>query len=220
MGGPVPSMAEILRRAIESRLGDLYTAGVGEIQAYYPDTQTADIAPVVRRPLPTEDDVIVYEDLPILPNVPVLFPRGGAYSITWPLVKGDFCDLLIQTYSFAQWRQSGETSDAGDIRPHHLGNAIAIPGLAPNANPIDPAQASAAAIIIEGPAIWLGKDATEFIALAGKVDAQLTALKTKFAAWTPVAGDGGAALKTLLTALISGPPAWPASVAASKAKAK
>lgn len=40
--------------------------------------------------------------------------------------------------------------------------------------------------------------------------ADLQALKSVFQSWTPVAGDGGAALKTLLTTLFTGPPTWPA----------
>ncbi len=61
---------------------------------------------------------------------------------------------------------------------------------------------------------------SDFVALAAKVDAQLAALDAVFSAWTPVAFDGGLALKTLLTALQIGPPTWPASVAATKAKAE
>lgn len=53
-----------------------------------------------------------------------------------------------------------------------------------------------------------------FIALASRVDAELTALKAVFNGWTPVPNDGGAALKTAMTS------GWtPTTVAATKAKA-
>lgn len=61
---------------------------------------------------------------------------------------------------------------------------------------------------------------TDFVALAGLVLAQLEALRDAIAGWTPVPNDGGAALKTALTALFVGPPAWPASVAAEKLRAR
>lgn len=41
-------------------------------------------------------------------------------------------------------------------------------------------------------------------------NAALTALKNAIVNWTPVANDGGAALKVALTALFTGPPVWPA----------
>jgi hypothetical protein len=59
--------------------------------------------------------------------------------------------------------------------------------------------------------------AADFLALASKVDAVFTSLRSIFTAWTPVPNDGGAALKTLLDA--ASPAGWhPASVAAARAK--
>ncbi len=57
---------------------------------------------------------------------------------------------------------------------------------------------------------------TDFVALASKVDAQITALKDVFSSWTPVASDGGAALKVLLTSLLGS--GWPHSTASSSVK--
>jgi phage baseplate assembly protein V len=48
--------------------------------------------------------------------------------------------------------------------------------------------------------------------------ADLTALKSAINGWTPVAGDGGAALKAALLALFAGPPAWPAGTSVLKAE--
>jgi len=48
--------------------------------------------------------------------------------------------------------------------------------------------------------------------------ADLDALKSAISGWTPVAGDGGAALKAALMALFSGPPAWPSGTAVFNAE--
>jgi hypothetical protein len=64
--------------------------------------------------------------------------------------------------------------------------------------------------------VEIGASATQFVALASLVEAQLTALKTAISGAATVANDGGAAFKTnLLTALAS----WPATTAATKTKA-
>ena len=59
--------------------------------------------------------------------------------------------------------------------------------------------------------------ATSFVSLASITDADLNQLKATLVSWTPVPGDGGTALKTLLTTLFS--TGWPTSTAATKVKA-
>lgn len=165
--------AELIRLAIESRLGDVYTALPGRIESYDAATQTADVAPTVRRAVPTgPEGAPKLEDIPVIPNVPILFPRGGAFSVTWPLEKGNHVVLIFMTYALAQWRKTGKTADPGDLRLHHVNNAVAIPILAPNGQAVPEAQASANSFTIVGPLITLGAaDATDFAALASKVDA-------------------------------------------------
>lgn len=73
-------------------------------------------------------------------------------------------------------------------------------------------------IVVEDSEIRLGSDsASSFVALANLTDSQFSALKTALNSWVPVPGDGGAALKTILTGLFA---TWPASVAATKVKAE
>lgn len=51
------------------------------------------------------------------------------------------------------------------------------------------------------------------VALYDLVDAQLGAIATAFGAWVPVPMDGGAALKTIVAALIAG--GWPVTTGSS-----
>lgn len=73
-------------------------------------------------------------------------------------------------------------------------------------------------VVIVAPSVRLGSDsAADPVALSSKVAAELGALKTAFSSWVPVPGDGGAALKAILTALFV---TWPGSVAAGKVTAE
>lgn len=206
-----PTQAEVIRRIIDSRILDMQISMPGRIETYYPDTQTADVTPVIKRPLFTEDDDLVHEALPVVPNVQVLFPRGGGYSITWPLSPGDHVELVFQTYSTAQWRQSGLVSEPGDLRHAHLANAFAIPGVAPNAGALDAAQAGLNALVIEGPDIRLGKDATEFVALSNLVHTELAAIASALGGLIAPNGGGAVTGNTYTSA---------GNVAATKVKAK
>ncbi len=105
-------------------------------------------------------------------------------------VSGDPCLLVFSEEQF-----SGELASTGSARRHGL-YAVAVPLVA------RPGQS------------------TDFVALAGLVLAQLEALRDAINGWVPVPTDGGAALKVALQALFIGPPIWPASVAASKLRAR
>jgi len=211
-----PTLAEIIRNAIASRLSDLHVALPGRIESYDPSTQTAEVLPMIRRAIPDTAGAIQHEDLPKIPNVPVLFPRGSAdtYSITWPIAVGDFVLLVFNSWAIGQWRETGAVSNPVDLGKHGLGNPIAIPGIAPKTGsiPTDPA-----ALVIEGAEVKVGPAAVDFVAMNAKVLAELGSIASALSSHTHggvTAGSG-----------TSGPPAAPpytppADVASTKLKAE
>lgn len=71
---------------------------------------------------------------------------------------------------------------------------------------------------ITAPEVRLGSDsATELVALASLVEAQLTTLRTAISTASVTSGDGGAAFKSSLLGALAD---WPASTAAAKVKAE
>lgn len=124
-------------------------------------------------------------------------PPLGDVPVAWPgaWAAGDSCLLVFCEESFSKWFDTGSVEQPEVLRRHGL-HAVCIPLVA------------------------RAGQAVQFVALANLVNAQLAALKSAIADWTPVPNDGGAALKVKLTDLFTGPPVWPASVAASKVKAR
>ena len=177
-----PTDAEVIRDAINARLLDVWTATIGRVESYDPKTQTANILPVVRRPLQSADGHIGHEDLPVLPNVPVLQPRAGGFFVHLPLQAGDTVLVVFTADSFQMWRNSGSVTNPGDLRRHSLSNAIAIPGVFPNLeallDPPNVGMASDEAVL--GGGVYRVGDATaaQFVALSNKVDAALELIKT------------------------------------------
>lgn len=174
------ALSEIIRRAIESRLVEVHTALIGRVVSYDSANQCADIELVSRRPLVDGSGNVTHETLPILPDVPIAFPRGGGFAITWPLNPGDAVQVVFNTYSAAEWVETGEPSNPGDTRAHGLGSAVAYPCVATAAQTL--AGAAEPALVLEGQDVRLGAhDAAEAIALASKVAANLNALKSAIA---------------------------------------
>lgn len=174
MSGTVPSNTEIIYRALESRLCDVYTTLVARVDDYDRTSQTCSVTPVIREPHPKVDGTYAFEELPQIQNVPVLFPRSGPVAIVWDLEKNKHVLLLVAKYGFAGWRKSGKVSDGIDPRKHHLGSAIALPGIEPNSDPVSFAQEGK--LIIEADDIRLGKNADKLVARADRVESQCNSI--------------------------------------------
>ena len=173
-----PSFAEALSEVIEARLLDLHTALPGRIKSYDPATQTAEVIPAVKRAI-IGDAGKVIEDLPIIPNVPIAWPRGGCCYIHFPLREGDHVLLVFSEAATGLWRETGQTSEPGDLARHDLSYPVAIPGVAPNAGAFEDAPTDQAVLIIESKlrVSTANGEGVEPVALAEKVLNELNAIR-------------------------------------------
>lgn len=215
-----PSETDTLLAAIRAQLALVHTCLPGTIASYDEATQTATIAPAVKFKYRKADGTIENYAPPAIPKVPIAFPGGEGWSITWPLAAGDPVTLVFAERSLDEWRTvRGSAHEARDVRRFDLTDAIAIPGGRSPADPLPAEGYDPAALVIRGTLIKLGSSAaSDFVALSSLTDAALAQLAAVFDAWTPVPNDGGLALKTALAALLLA--GWPASTAATKVKAE
>lgn len=206
---------ELLTLALDQRQRELHTAMPGRVESYDAATQTCDVLPQLKLQRPDGDGGFRACDLPVLPSIPVCFPRGGGFFLSFPLQKGDFVLVVFSERSLSNWRQKGEASSPGDTRMHSLAGAVAIPGVYPSGDALDDADgtnvvlgkdgSTAAKIEITPSLVKLG-GGDQFAAMANKVKAWFDAFNAAVSGWTPVANDGGAALKTALSTLYGGTP--------------
>jgi hypothetical protein len=63
-----------------------------------------------------------------LVDVPVIFPRGGGVTLTFPIKAGDECLLIFADRCIDFWWQSGSVQEPVDPRQHDLSDAFAIVG--------------------------------------------------------------------------------------------
>jgi len=238
---PYPTELDGERARREVHELEQHVAIPGRVERYDAATQIADVLPLVRHPVPQPDGSYALEDLPVIPSVPVLWPRTGRWMLTMGMTAGDTVQLLVNTAAIGHWRAgSGDVTDPGDLRRQHLAHAVAIPGLYARSAALGHAsatdlvlgddQGTRVAIKPDGTVtittgagvalkidadgtVHLGGAAGEAVAMAALVKGNLDALKTIFDAWSPVPNDGGAALKTALAG-------WTvAEVAATKTRA-
>lgn len=67
-------------------------------------------------------------DYPLLTDVPVVFPRGGGCTLTFPVNAGDECTVIFADRCIDFWWQSGGVQEPVDVRMHDLSDAFAIVG--------------------------------------------------------------------------------------------
>lgn len=215
----IDAVVAIARGAAER----VQTTFPGYVVAYDRASQTANVQVIPRvRYRDPVSDTVRFERVPVLPNCPVLWPSwgGGACSLVGDLQAGDPVWVVLADRSIDEWKDTGNTDTEPQVpRRWDWSDAVVLPGGRPNASPLASAAYASGAVVLRGTDIRLGSSAaTDYVALASLVLAQLDALKTALNSWTPVPGDGGAALKVILTALVGG--GWPSSVAAAKVKAE
>ena len=128
----------------------------------------------------------------VIEDVPVLFPGGGGFKITWPVSEGDECLLIFAQRDISNWKTQGNVVVPYSSRRFDKSDAIAIVGLESFANPPDVGTA----VRISGS----GGAGGDFAALSSKVDDFIAKMDNMFRTWTPVVNDGGGALKTKFTA--------------------
>jgi len=213
-----PTLPEILDDHRQAILGELHISMPGRVKSYDAAKQTAEIVPCVRGTIPDADGNTMHEDLPVIPNVPIAWPRGGGFYMHFPLAIGDHVWLVFNTTSFAQWRATGEVSDPGDLRRGSLSYPWAYPGAAPDAQHFIDAPGSGQAVL-GGGVFRVGGPGAQFVPQASKVDQALAQLKSAIA--SAAATEGTAGGLGGMTALLSALSSWPGpSTAATKLKAE
>lgn len=127
-----PTFDSVIKQALTNRLKDVHTAMPGIIVAFNGADQIAQVQPAIRRIFSTGDqdvEILTPADLPVLINVPVIFPQGGGFSLTFPVGVGDECLILFAERSIDNWHESGGVQNPQAWRMHNLSDAICFVGM-------------------------------------------------------------------------------------------
>lgn len=210
-----PTLAEVIRRAIAANRDELHVAMPGKVHAVNASRGTVDVVPQFRAAVERRNGTFALEDLPIIPDVPVIFPRAGGFSVKLPIAVGDPIQVLFNERDLGLWRSQGEPGSPGDLRAHSLAGAVAIPGLFINSDaPSIPSAnlelghegTDAATIEITSSEVRLTKGSSNKIARADRVETQLQAIVDAITNGVPGTSDGGAALQTSIVGFLAGVP--------------
>ncbi|HDW8252758.1 TPA: hypothetical protein RM899_002925 [Escherichia coli] len=100
----------------------------GIVQSFDPDTVTVVVQPAIKGYEPDSNGINQSTTLPLLVDVPVVFPRGGGCTLTFPVKAGDECLVIFADRCIDFWWQSGGIQEPVDERMHDLSDAFCIVG--------------------------------------------------------------------------------------------
>ncbi len=125
---------EALRVAIEGSLADVWTALPGIVQSFDADAKTVTVQPAIKGRVEQPDGQIQSVALPLLVDVPVVFPCGGGFALTFPVAKGDEALVVFASRCIDSWWQSGGIGEPLEPRSHDLSDGFAFVGPFSQAN--------------------------------------------------------------------------------------
>ncbi|HHA2249928.1 TPA: Gp138 family membrane-puncturing spike protein [Enterobacter ludwigii] len=114
---------QIMEQMQRNVLSQLRVALPGIIQSFDPDTVTAVVQPALKG---SYDGKSV--PMPLLVDVPVVFPGAGDVFITFPVNLGDECELHFNDRCIDFFWQSGGVQEPVDSRMHDLSDATCYVG--------------------------------------------------------------------------------------------
>lgn len=121
-----PTQLQITRNAIRAALANLWTALPCEVVEYNSEAVTVSVQPLIKIPVHLPDGEIETVEMPMLLDVPVMFPCAGGFTITHPIKKGDECLVNFADRNIDLWWQSGGIQDPFDTRKHDLSDGFAF----------------------------------------------------------------------------------------------
>lgn len=109
----------------------IWTALPGTIQAYDPAKMTVSVKPAIQARVRKEDGTFTWAEIPLLVDCPVIFPNGGGFTLSFPVVVGDECLVIFSSRCIDSWWQLGASSGPqvqAELRMHDLSDGFALMG--------------------------------------------------------------------------------------------
>lgn len=119
---------EAIRTAMQGMRASLWTALPGIIQSFDPGAVTCVVQPALKGVVQNPDGTSSAINLPLLLDVPVMYPRGGGCTLTFPIIEGDECLVVFSSRCIDGWWQSGGIQLPMEIRFHDLSDGFAFVG--------------------------------------------------------------------------------------------
>jgi hypothetical protein len=119
---------EALRQVLDGHQAQVWTALPGIIESFDTDAVTCVVQPAIKAEVRAPDGSTQWVALPLLLDCPVVFPRGGGCTLTFPVAQGDECLVVFASRCIDAWWTAGGVQTQAEFRMHDLSDGFALPG--------------------------------------------------------------------------------------------
>ena len=119
---------EALRMAFDGRLSSLWVSIPGIITKVNFDKMTLEVQPAIQGTIEDQYGKFKNVNLPVLVDVPFIFPSAGGFTLTFPIAIGDEVLVIFASRCIDSWWQSGGIGVPLEQRMHDLSDGFAILG--------------------------------------------------------------------------------------------
>lgn len=118
---------------MEDVQAQIWTALPGVVTAVDLSKQTVSVQPSVQGSISAPDGSSQSVNLPVLVDVPIVWPRAGGFALTFPIKANDEVLVVFASRCIDAWWQSGGVGVQAEVRMHDLSDGFAV--LAPTSQP-------------------------------------------------------------------------------------
>jgi hypothetical protein len=107
----------------------VWTALPAIIDTFDPMKMICTAQPAIQAQQTLPDNTKKWVNLPLLLDVPVVFPGGGGFSLTFPVAPGDEALVVFASRCIDGWWAYGGINPQAEFRMHDLSDGFAIVGV-------------------------------------------------------------------------------------------
>ena len=124
----IGDLEEAIRSAIQGAFLQTWVAVPGIVESYDPTKMTAVIVPAIKASVRDKNGKQSFIEITQLVDVPVVFPAGGGFIVTLPLIQGDEVLVVFSNRCIDAWFQLGGIQIPTEKRFNGISDGFAIPG--------------------------------------------------------------------------------------------
>jgi len=173
-----PGFDDLIIAATRSILSNYHSPIPAKVISFDSTTQRADVQPVF---YVVDRETGNAVPMPIFRSLPVAYPKWSTGSIYWPLTVGSYVMVVPCDVDISTWMSNGNTNEApATHRSCDWSDSVIFPGMLPDNAPLATAAVSTDGTVLEGKVYLGSSQATDYVALASLVKAELNKIRTAY----------------------------------------
>jgi hypothetical protein len=114
---------------LDGKQAEIFTALPGIYEAAGKGNNTANVKVAIKGKVLNQSGDWEDKEMPLLINLPICWPGGGGFQLTFPISKGDEGLIVFAQRCIDSWWQSGGVQSQAELRMHDISDGFFIPAM-------------------------------------------------------------------------------------------